>query len=74
MRSPANSLQPVFRENKRSLVSRPPRDNALLRAASRPSRVRYVVEGTLWAVAFGIVVGLFWNGVDLAGPYLRSLG
>ncbi|WP_347467565.1 hypothetical protein [Burkholderia stagnalis] len=48
-------------------------DNALLRAAARPSHTRYVIEGSAWAATFGIVIGMFWNGIDLAGPYLRSL-
>ncbi|MCW5141086.1 hypothetical protein [Burkholderia cenocepacia] len=47
--------------------------NVLLRAASRPSHTRYVIEGAAWAVACGVVIGLFWNGIYIAGPYLRSL-
>ena len=49
-------------------------DNSLLRTAARPPRMRYVVEGAVWAAAFGVVIGFLWFGADLAGPYLRSLG
>ncbi|UEC01215.1 hypothetical protein [Burkholderia vietnamiensis] len=58
MRSPLNSLQPVFREYRQSSVS----------------RLRYVIEGSAWAVAYGVAIGALWFGADLAGPYLRSLG
>ncbi|KVE42055.1 hypothetical protein [Burkholderia sp. BDU5] len=54
-------------------LHRPAADNALLRAAARGPRMRYVIEGAIWAMAFGAVVGALWYGVDLAGPYLRSL-
>ncbi|OJB35390.1 hypothetical protein [Burkholderia ubonensis] len=55
-------------------LHRPVADNALLHAAARGPRVRYVIEGAVWAMAFGAVVGALWFSVDLAGPYLRSLG
>ncbi|MDR8920510.1 hypothetical protein [Burkholderia multivorans] len=58
MRAPLNSLSPVLREYKRSPVS----------------RLRYVLEGSAWAIAYGVVIGALWFGADLAGPYLRSLG
>ncbi|HEF4739578.1 hypothetical protein [Burkholderia cenocepacia] len=58
MRSPLNSLSPVLRDYKRSPVS----------------RMRYVIEGSAWAIAYGVVIGALWFGADLAGPYLRSLG
>ena len=58
MRSLLNSLQPVFREYSPSPVS----------------RLRYVIEGSAWAIAYGVVIGALWFGADLAGPYLRSLG
>ncbi|KVN30731.1 hypothetical protein WJ63_08100 [Burkholderia pyrrocinia] len=52
----------------------PAADNALLRVAARGPRMRYAIEGAIWAMAFGAVVGALWFGVDLVGPYLRSLG
>ncbi|AIS97240.1 hypothetical protein BTHA_2723 [Burkholderia thailandensis MSMB59] len=55
-------------------IQRPAADNALLRAAARGPRMRYAIEGLVWSAAFGVVVGALWFGVDLAGPYLRSLG
>ncbi|QUN56103.1 hypothetical protein [Burkholderia cenocepacia] len=58
MRSPLNSLQPVFRQYRQSPVA----------------RLRYVLEGSAWAIAYGVVIGALWFGADLAGPYLRSLG
>ncbi|WP_261539127.1 hypothetical protein [Burkholderia multivorans] len=58
MRTPLNSLSPVLRDYKRSPVS----------------RLRYVLEGSAWAIAYGVVIGALWFGADLAGPYLRSLG
>ncbi|WP_196485212.1 hypothetical protein [Burkholderia anthina] len=58
MRSPHNSLQLVFRQYKPSPVS----------------RLRYVIEGSAWAFAYGVAIGALWFGADLAGPYLRSLG
>ncbi|WP_179950384.1 hypothetical protein [Burkholderia sp. RF2-non_BP3] len=58
MRSPLNSLQPVFREYRQSPVS----------------RLRYLIEGSAWAFAYGVAIGALWFGADLAGPYLRSLG
>ncbi|WP_193727208.1 hypothetical protein [Burkholderia sp. BE17] len=58
MRTPLNSLQPVFRQYKQSPVS----------------HVRYVLEGSAWAFAYGVAIGALWFGADLAGPYLRSLG
>lgn len=53
-----NRRQPVFRENKRSPVS----------------RLRYVIEGSAWAIAYGAAVGALWYGALVSGPYLRSLG
>ncbi|WP_179257664.1 hypothetical protein [Burkholderia sp. AU6039] len=58
MRSPLNSLQPVFREYRQSPVS----------------RLRYVIEGSAWVTAYGVAIGFLWYGVLIAGPYLRSLG
>ncbi|RQT08923.1 hypothetical protein [Burkholderia contaminans] len=55
-------------------IPRAPTDNALLRVAARAPRMRYVTEGAAWATAFGVAIGFLWFGVDLAGPYLRSLG
>jgi hypothetical protein len=58
MRTTVNNLSPVLRDYKRSPVS----------------RLRYVLEGSAWAIAYGVVIGALWFGADLAGPYLRSLG
>ncbi|WP_181035402.1 hypothetical protein [Burkholderia anthinoferrum] len=58
MRVSLNSLSPVSRNYKRSAVS----------------RLRYVIEGSVWAIAYGVAIGALWFGADLAGPYLRSLG
>ncbi|WP_254215476.1 hypothetical protein [Burkholderia multivorans] len=58
MRIFLNSPTPVLRGYKRSPVS----------------RLRYVLEGSAWAIAYGVVIGALWFGADLAGPYLRSLG
>ncbi len=58
MRTPSNSLQPVFFKNKRPLVL----------------RIRYVLEGSAWAAAYGVAIGFLWYGALVAGPYLRSLG
>ncbi|AIO47980.1 hypothetical protein DM44_3142 [Burkholderia cepacia] len=58
MRISLNSLSPVSRNYKRSPVS----------------RLRYVIEGSAWAIAYGVAIGALWFGADLAGPYLRSLG
>ncbi|MDN8078318.1 hypothetical protein [Burkholderia multivorans] len=58
MRTSINSLSPVSGAYKRTPVS----------------RLRYVVEGSAWAIAYGVVIGALWFGADLAGPYLRSLG
>jgi hypothetical protein len=58
MRSPLNSLQPVSREYSPSPVS----------------RLRYVIEGSAWAAAYGAAAGFLWYGAYIAGPYLRSLG
>ncbi|MCA8492587.1 hypothetical protein [Burkholderia arboris] len=55
-------------------IDRPVADNALLHAAARAPRLRYVIEGAAWAAAFGVAIGFMWFGADLAGPYLRSLG
>ncbi|MDN7558832.1 hypothetical protein [Burkholderia orbicola] len=74
MRTHLNSLSPVLGDYSRSVVSRPAGDNDLLRAARRGPRVRYVIEGAAWAIAYGVVIGALWFGADLAGPYLRSLG
>ncbi|MPV55893.1 hypothetical protein CFB46_11980 [Burkholderia sp. HI2761] len=53
---------------------RPASDNALLRAAARGQRLRYLIEGSVWAAAYGAAIGALWFGAHLAGPYLRSLG
>ncbi len=58
MHTPHNSLQPVFRGYSRSVVS----------------RMRYVLEGSAWAAAYGVAIGFLWYGALVAGPYLRSLG
>lgn len=58
MRAALNSLQSVSRKYRRSPVS----------------RLRYVIEGSAWAFAYGVAIGALWFGADLAGPYLRSLG
>ncbi|KVN91174.1 hypothetical protein WJ92_02655 [Burkholderia ubonensis] len=55
-------------------LHRPTADNALLRAAARGPRMRYVIEGAVWAAAYGAAVGALWFGAHLAGPFLRSLG
>ncbi|VWB83082.1 hypothetical protein BLA13014_03831 [Burkholderia aenigmatica] len=74
MRIPLNSLSPVSRGYSRSLVSRAPHDNALLRAAARVSRMRRAAEAGVWMVAYGIAIAGLWYGSLIAGPYLRSLG
>ncbi|WP_322055838.1 hypothetical protein [Burkholderia cenocepacia] len=58
MRAAFNSLQVVSRKYKQSPLS----------------RLRYVLEGSAWAIAYGVVIGALWFGADLAGPYLRGLG
>lgn len=58
MRAALNSLQTVSREYKRSPVS----------------LMRYVIEGSAWAAAYGVAIGFLWYGALIAGPYLRSLG
>ncbi|WP_205168922.1 hypothetical protein [Burkholderia sp. LMG 13014] len=58
MRTALNSLQAVSHKYKQSPVS----------------RLRYVLEGSAWAFAYGVAIGALWFGADLAGPYLRSLG
>ncbi|WP_166721391.1 hypothetical protein [Burkholderia sp. Tr-862] len=58
MRTTSDSLSPVLRHYKRSPVS----------------RVRYVIEGSAWAFAYGVAIGALWFGADLAGRYLRSFG
>jgi hypothetical protein len=58
MRAPLNSLSPVLRDYRPSPVS----------------RLRYVLEGSAWAAAYGVAVGALWYGALVAGPYLRSLG
>ncbi|SAJ89212.1 hypothetical protein UA11_04049 [Burkholderia multivorans] len=45
-----------------------------LNSLSPVSRLRYMLEGSAWAVAYGAAVGLLWYGAYIAGPYLRSLG
>ncbi|HIH2617910.1 hypothetical protein KPA93_27740 [Burkholderia cenocepacia] len=47
---------------------------AALNSLQTVSRLRYVLEGSAWAIAYGVVIGALWFGADLAGPYLRSLG
>ncbi len=61
MRAPQNSLSPVFRDYKRSLVSRV------------YSRRKYV-EAVAWMAAYGVAIGFLWYGALVSGPYLRSLG
>lgn len=46
--------------------------NALLAVASRPSRRRYVVEGTIWVISLGLAVGAAWYGCAHLGAYLRG--
>lgn len=58
MQTPLNSLTPVFLDYKRLPVS----------------RLRYVIEGSAWAAAYGAAAGFLWYGAYVAGPYLRSLG
>lgn len=58
MRAPLNSPTLVSRGYNRSVVS----------------RARYVLEGSAWAAAYGVVIGFLWYGALVAGPYLRSLG
>ncbi|WP_175910703.1 hypothetical protein [Burkholderia metallica] len=58
MRTALNSLQAVSRKYKQSPVS----------------RLRYVLEGSAWAAAYGAAAGFLWYGAYVAGPYLRSLG
>lgn len=58
MRAPLNSLSPVLRAYKPAPVS----------------RLRYVLEGSAWAAAYGVAIGFLWYGALIAGPYLRSLG
>ncbi|HEP6427763.1 hypothetical protein [Burkholderia cenocepacia] len=58
MRTSLNSLSPVLRDYKPLPVS----------------RLRYVIEGSAWAAAYGVVIGALWYGAYVAGPYLRSLG
>lgn len=53
-----NSLQPVFPQNKRSLVTRAPSDNALL--ASCDELHGYVVKGIAVAIACGVAIGCVW--------------
>lgn len=58
MRTPLNSPMPVLRGYSRSVVS----------------RARYMLEGSVWAAAYGVAIGFLWYGALVAGPYLRSLG
>ncbi|WP_179236036.1 hypothetical protein [Burkholderia sp. AU28863] len=58
MRASLNSLQTVSRKYKQSPVL----------------RLRYVLEGSAWAAAYGAAAGFLWYGAYVAGPYLRSLG
>ncbi|AXK61505.1 hypothetical protein CN645_30405 [Burkholderia sp. IDO3] len=53
-----NSLQPVFPQNKRSLVTRAPSDNALL--ASCNELHGYVAKGSAVAMACGAAIGCVW--------------
>ncbi|WP_322073361.1 hypothetical protein [Burkholderia cepacia] len=56
MRAPLNGLQPVFRDYRRSSVSRPANDNALLASCARVHRSITI------GAAFGlfVCVGVFW--------------
>lgn len=58
MPTPLNSPTPVLRGYKPAPVS----------------RLRYVLEGSAWAAAYGAAAGFLWYGAYIAGPYLRSLG
>lgn len=58
MRAAPNSLQAVSRKYKQLPVP----------------RLRYVIEGSAWAAAYGAAAGFLWYGAYIAGPYLRSLG
>lgn len=53
-----NSLQPVFPQNRRSLVTRVPSDNALL--ASCDQMHGYVAKGSAVAAACGVAIGCVW--------------
>ncbi|KKL34015.1 hypothetical protein WR30_26135 [Burkholderia contaminans FFH2055] len=53
-----NSLQPVFPQNRRSLVTRVPSDNALL--ASCDQMHGYVAKGSAVATACGLAIGCVW--------------
>ncbi|HDR9036084.1 TPA: hypothetical protein QDB07_003592 [Burkholderia vietnamiensis] len=58
MQTTANSLQPVFHDNKRTLVSRVPNDNDLLAACGELHG--YFIKGSLWAVGSGVAVACVW--------------
>ncbi|PRH11001.1 hypothetical protein C6T61_07485 [Burkholderia multivorans] len=53
-----NRRQPVFRENKRSLVMRAANDNALLASCDRVHG--YVAKGSAVAILYGIAIGCVW--------------
>ncbi|WP_249180442.1 hypothetical protein [Burkholderia vietnamiensis] len=58
MQTSANSLQPIFHENKRSAVSRVPNDNDLLAACGEIHG--YIIKGSLWALGCGLAVACVW--------------
>ncbi|WP_009927937.1 hypothetical protein [Burkholderia pseudomallei] len=47
---------------------------ASLNSLQTVSLLRYVLEGSAWAAAYGAAAGFLWYGAYVAGPYLRSLG
>lgn len=47
-------------------LPRPRADNALLVAACRRPRLRYIIEGAVWSVACGAGVGVLWYSAVLA--------
>ncbi len=53
-----NRPQPVFHENKRSLVTRATNVNALLASCDRVHG--YVAKGRAVAIAYGIAIGCVW--------------
>ncbi|WP_081074383.1 hypothetical protein [Burkholderia pseudomultivorans] len=53
-----NRRQPVFHENKRSLVTRVTNDNALLASCDRVHG--YVAKGSAVAILYGIAIGCVW--------------
>lgn len=58
MMTALNRPQPVFRENKRSLVTRVTNDNALLASCDRVHS--YVAKGSAVAILYGIAIGCVW--------------